>query len=344
MATGAHGKYYGSAEFILETTYGTTPPNPAMQWIGLVQSVKNAHKVKTEDIKYLKANSYTTGRTDSHKIVQTGEDIGIEIEYIPQVGNMFVANTTPSLFTGSFGNDVTAPYQPTDTPPSYSIGIVDKWTDASTGGDEYILYKGMIVSDMTLTIPEEGALKCKATLLGQNMTTESATYIGTGSHASENSGAPLGSTHISDVQMRATAGTWASVTDIVNAIEIKISNKVLFAKDLNSSLTSKINAAICTSRDVSISLDVDWSDYTKSPTSKTAFCIDDVRSFQSYDIGFKVEQGATDYYIVCCGAKFPELPFEYSFDDICGDKMTSLSLEGIPASSVPPIQVATALP
>lgn len=344
MATGPHGKYYGAVEYIVETTYGTTPTNPAMQWIGLVQSVKNALKVKTEDIKYLKAASYTTGRTDSHKIVQTGEEVGLEIEYIPQVGNLYVAGaSTPSLFVGAFGNDVTYPIQPTDTPPSFSIGIKDSWTDASTGGDEYFLYKGMIISDMTLTIPEEGAIKGKATLLGQNATTETTTYLGTGSHASENTGAPLGSVHVSDIQIRESADTWASITDVVNAIEIKIANKVLFAKDLNSALTSKIAAAICTGRDVSISLDVDWSDFTVS-TSDTSFKFDDIRSFKAFDIAFKVEQGATDYYIVCSGAKFPELPFEYSFDDICGDKMTSLSLEGIPAESVPPIQVAATLP
>jgi hypothetical protein len=339
MASGPHGQYMGAAEFILETTYGTTPTNPAMQWIGYVQSAKNARKTLTEDIKYLKSNAATTGRPDSHKNVQTGEEVGLEIEYIPQIGNMFAMSTTPSLFVGAYGNDAAAPYMPTDVLPSYSIGLIDKWTDGSTGGKEFNLYKGMLVQDFTLSVEVGTAVRCRATMLGQSLTPSTTTYIGTGSHASELAAEPLGASHISDVQMRSTGGTWSSILDVVNGLEVKISNKIELAKDLNSALTSKVAAAVCVSRDITVSLDVDYYDFTKQPTpNKNYFSLDDIIAFQSYDIAFLVEQGATDYYVSLCGAKFPELPFTYSLEGIMGEKMTSLPLEGSATNS--PIGVA----
>lgn len=340
MSSGAHGQYMGAAEIVIEATYGTTPTNPAMQWIGYVQSAKDNRKLLTEDIKYLKSNAATTGRPDSHKNVQTGEEVALEIEYIPQVGNMFVSTAQPSLFSGSFSTATAAPWQPTDTIPSYSVGLIDKWTDPAGTGKEFMVYKGMMVQDFTLAVEVGTALRCTASMVGQSFLPTAATYVGSGSHASELNAAPLGASHVSDVQMRSTGGTWSSIQDIVNGIEVKIANKIDFAKDLNSTLTSKINAAVLTSRDITVSLDVDFYDFTKAPTpNKTYFAIDDITAFQSYDIAFLVEQGATDYYISLCGAKFPELPFGYSLEGIMGEKLTSLPLEG--SATLSPIGVAT---
>ncbi len=340
MASGAHGQYLGAVEAVVETTYGTIPTNPAMQWIGYVQSVKNGHKLLTEDIKYLKSNAATTGRPDSHKNVQTGEEVQLDIEYIPQVGNMFSWSTTPSFFTGAFSKDVAAPFAPGDTIPSYTIGVIDKWTDASTGGKEFMIYNGMMVQDFTFSVEVGTACRCKATLVGKSLTPSStSTYIGTGSHASELNAVPMGASHISAVQMRSTGGTWAALQDILNGIEIKISNNIEFAKDLNSTATSKINAAVLTSRDITVSLDVDYYDFTKAPTpNKTYFALDDIIAFQSYDLSFLVECGTTDLYISLVGLKFPELPFDYSLEGIMGEKLTSLPIEG--SATLAPIGVA----
>jgi hypothetical protein len=340
MATGAHGQYLGAVEAVMESTYGTTPTNPVMEWLGYVQSAKNGQKLLTEDIKYLKSSSATTGRPDSHKNVQTGEEVQLDIEYIPQVGNMFVLGTTcPSLFSGAFCNNVTAPYTPEDTIPSYSIGVIDKWTDASTGGKEFMLYKGMMVQDFTFSVEVGTACRCNATLVGKELSPSDTTYVGSGTHASELNAAPLGASHISAVQMRSTGGTWAAMQDILNGIEIKMSNKIDFAKDLNSTATSKINAAVLTSRDITVSLDVDYYDFTDAPTpNKTYFALDDIIAFQSYDLSFLVECGTTDLYISLTGMKFPELPFDYSLEGIMGDKLTSLPLEG--SATLSPIQVA----
>jgi len=329
MATGAHGQYLGVVELAKETAYGTTPTNPAMGWIGYVQSVKNGQKLLTEDIKYLKSNAATTGRPDSHKIVQTGEEVSLDIEYIPQVGNLMLNGSHPSLFAGSFTSDASAPWQPEDTIPSYTVGVIDKWTDASTGGKEFMVYNGMMVQDFSLSVEVGTAMRCNATLIGKSLTPSATTYIGTGSHASELNAAPLGASHISSIQMRATGGTWANITDLVNGIEVNISNNIEMAKDLNATTTSKIAASVLTYRDITVSLDVDYYDFTDAPSpNKTNFALDDIIAFQSYDLSFLVEQGAADYYVSLVGMKFPELPFSYSLEGIAGDKLTSLPLEG----------------
>ncbi len=334
MAVVAHGRYLGAVEYITETTYGTTPTGPAMQWVGYVQSFRNTGKVLSEDIKYLKDNSYTTGRPDSHKNVQTGEDVSFEIEYIPQVGRFWQAGATanPTLFTGAFTTDTTPDYTPTDTLPSFSVVAIDKNTDT---GKEFNVYTGCLVQDMTLSVEVGTAMRCRATCLGNALTPTTTDFIGAGSHASEDSAAGLGASHVSDVQMRATGGSFGSIADYVNGLEVKISNKINLAKDLNSTASSKVAAAVLTSREITVSLDVAWLDLALVEANHRRFSLDDLQAFTSYDIACKIENGTTDYYLRLVGARFPEIPFEYSLEDLCGDKITSLPLEG--SSSLPAI-------
>ncbi|AGK61511.1 hypothetical protein Asulf_01533 [Archaeoglobus sulfaticallidus PM70-1] len=284
-------------EYVEESEFGTFPTDPAMQWIGLVDIVKPVIKPKTETKRYLAANA-STNRLEKLMNVKVGEEIGLELEYYPQSLPGFL-----QYFIGSATGLA-------DDLASVSVGIIHK------GSGEYMTLSGLVGEEVTLEIPEDGVVKVSARLVGADATDPSTSdYIGLGSHAAEDSTEPLTWEDVSNVQMNYGAG-FVSVEDYVSSIEIRVRNELKVIKDIGDTKASRIVAIKPVSREVTLGLEMNYDDLDM---------LLKVRSLT--ELGFKFTIGGKTFTL--SGVKFPELPTEFSPDDLVGDKITSLPVTGL---------------
>lgn len=284
-------------EYVEETTFGTLPSDPNMQWIGLVTKFKPVDKLKTTTIRYFGDDSQTDGRLENIKNAKVGREVGLEISYVPQSLPGFLKYWTGSA-TG-LSDDI----------PSISVGIIDK------NATKYTVINGLIGNEVTLTIPEDGEVTVEGNMVGVEIDTSDTDYIGAGSHATEDSGDPLTSEDLTLIQMD-TGGGFADITDYVNSIKVTIANTLGVFKDLGSSFSTKIGAIKPVAREVKVSLEMDYEDFTM---------LNNVRSFTS--LGLKFTLGGKTFTFT--GVRFPEAPFEYKPDDLIGDTLESLPVEGM---------------
>ena len=87
-------------------------------------------------------------------------------------------------------------------------------------------------------------------------------------------------------------------------------------KDVGDTKASKIVAIVPVSREVTLGLEMSYDDLDM---------LSRVRSLT--ELGFKFTLGGKT--ITITGVKFPELPVEFSPEDLVGDKLTSLPVTGL---------------
>lgn len=315
-------------EYVEEATFGTFPAAgtgvPAMKWFGAVTNFDDQSKIKTDSKNYL-APASVTSRTSAVKNAKTGEEIAVGIDYMLQENHVL---DTLCYF---LGGDAAHPTQISDNLKSISIGHVNtvaNWDDAK----RFTKYTGMVGEEITITIPDEGAVTAKTKWTGTGLT-RGAEYIGTelqGSHATDPCTAVLNSTAVSDVKIRSstdgetTATAWASAPlcrDAIGGIEMKFSNKLGLPKDFNTKTVTKIKAAVLLGRKATISLDLTYADITGGEIAD-AITLENIRSFKPFDIQFKFDGYVYEYSRV----RFPELPYKAGGEDLIGDKLTSLPI------------------
>ncbi len=286
-------------EYVEETTFGYMPSDPTMQWIGLVTKFKPVDKLKTVTIRYFGDDSQTDGRLENIKNAKVGREVGLEISYVPQnlMGLGFLKYWTGSA--GGLSDDIT----------SVSVGIIDK------NATKYTVINGLIGNEVTLTIPEEGEVTIEGNMVGVEIVTADTDYIGLGSHATEDASDPLTTDDLTLVQMDYGTG-FVDVVDYVNSIKVTISNTLGIFRDLGSGFSTKIGMIKPIAREVKLSLEMDYEDFTM---------LNNVRSFTS--LGFKFTLRGTTFTFT--GVRFPEAPFEYKPDDLIGDTLESLPVEGM---------------
>ncbi len=299
----------GSVEYITESVFATLPTNPAMKWIGAVSKFSPKDKTKTASEKYLK-DKVATNRAESYIHAKTGEELGFDITYYPQPGSF---DDFLLLVTGSATGLA-------DSIGSFSLGLV---LDETT--TKYSYYEGCVVDSFTLNIPDDGFVSCDVSCTAADKSTwGTSTYIGTGSHATDPLETPLTSEDITSVQIDYGAG-YVDVEDAINAITLKIENKVGYARDLASANAGRIKGSALTGRDITLELDMDYDSFDMMTY---------IRSLTELDVKFVLGSGSHSWTFAVSGVKFPEMPYEFSSEDLIGDKLSSLQCTGLSITTV----------
>ena len=303
---GQNAGYTTTVEYVKETTFGTMPNNPTMAWIGIVTDAKFTDKPKSFSTRYFTDAAYTNPKSAAYKHIKTVMEAGIEIEYVPQ--------DILSGFIGfALGGDATTCTGLADGINSVSIGTI------ITGGTKkYVVYNGCVVDEFTLTIPEDDVLKCSAKLTAANAAAPSSTnYKGTGSNATESTDAMLTCDDISTIQLSKDNGSsWADAKDIVREIELSISNKNVYLKDLASTNSTHIAGVVNVGKDVKLGLELYYDNLD---------LLTQVRALTQCGFKFTIDNKTFTF----TGVQFPEYPLDVKPDEVIGDKIESLQITGL---------------
>ncbi len=309
----AKSRINGTVDYVEEVTFGTTPTNPTLAWIGSVYSVKPKVKVKSETKRYLPATTVTDNKAFTFHHIKTGEDLGLDVGWIPQTGSLL--NFLVYFVGGTTGAPVS------DTQKSISVVL----QDANAASLKWQVFKGCVGTDLTLTVPEDGAIDCKGTFVCQDAAAPSGTDPkGSGSHPAASSAAELTIDDISLCKMKySTGASWITCTDAINAMTLQVKNKIGFSKDIANSTPTRIAGYAVNGRDITLELDLDYA--ALEVATPSGMSLSDVRSMTALDFQFALD-GKT-YSLT--GLKFPELPYEFGPDDLLGDKVVSLPATGL---------------
>ena len=305
---GQNAGYTTTVEYVKETKFGTLPTNPEMEWIGIVTDAKFTDKPKSFSTRYFTDAEYADPKSAAYKHIKTVMEAGIEIEYVPQ-------GILDGFLGFALGSDTSCTGL-VDGIKSVTIGAI------ITGGtNKYLLYKGCVVDEFTLTIPEDDVLKCSAKFTAADAAAPSATdYTGTGSNAEEDTDAMLTCDNISDIKLSTDNGsTWANATDIVREIELSISNKNVYLKDLASTNSTNIAGVVNVGKDVKLGLELYYDDLD---------LLTQVRALTQCGFKFTID-GKT---FTLTGVQFPEYPLDIKPDEVIGDKIESLQITGLTIS------------
>jgi hypothetical protein len=302
---GQNAGYTTTVEYIKETTFGTPPTNPAMQWIGIVTDAKFTDKPKSFSTRYFTDADYTDPKSAAYKHIKTVMEAGVEIEYVPQ-------GILDGFLGFALGGDTSC------------TGLVDGIKSVTIGAiitgetNKYLLYKGCVVDEFTLTIPEDDVLMCSAKFTAADATAPSTTdYIGTGSNATESTDAMLTCDDVSAIQLSTDNGkTWANATDIVREIELSISNKNVYLKDLASANSTHIAGVVNVGKDVKLGLELYYDDLD---------LLTQVRALTQCGFKFTIDKKT----FTLTGVQFPEYPLDIKPDEVIGDKIESLQVTGL---------------
>ena len=302
---GQNAGYTTTVEYVKETAFGKLPTNPEMEWIGIVTDAKFTDKPKSFSTRYFTDADYTEPKSAAYKHIKTVMEAGIEIEYVPQ-------GILDGFLGFALGGDTTCTGL-ADGIESVSIGAI------ITGGtNKYIVYKGCVVDEFTLTIPEDDVLKCSAKLTAADASAPATTsYKGTGSNATESTDAMLTCDDVSDIKLSVDNGTtWANATDIVREIELNISNKNVYLKDLASANSTHIAGVVNVGKDIKLGLELYYDDLD---------LLTQVRALTQCGFQFTID-GKTFTFT---GVQFPEYPLDVKPDEVIGDKIESLQITGL---------------
>ncbi len=229
----------GVVEHIVETTFGTLPTNPAMVWIGLIQSLKATLKNEHEEYRTLKASA-ATNKLQIEGDVNLGQSLDIDLEYILQNWTFF-----------KYVMSVTGGNTMTDDLASLSLGLISP--DATA---KYAQLLGTKIDSAAVEIPERGKAKCNMKLKGAHLpvTTNNpwsvTDYKGTGSHAAKASTAPVKWSDITAI----TYGGSNIPSSEVGGVKFSIENKLEGVLDAYGTLSTKLGAIEPTERTIKASL------------------------------------------------------------------------------------------
>jgi hypothetical protein len=327
-------KWKGTTEFVEETVFGTTPTNPAMLWPGIVTMAKPVQKPKVESKFYLRQDYAATsgaaatsdGVSGARKHFKVGEEAGLELEIVPQAGTLL------TIMKYAWGGTVALPTTVSDIMKSTSWAMKSQ---SMTGTNVFNLYKGSVMREITLTIPEDNTVTLKATLDSNEVTSSSSDYVGSGSHAYESAAAGLTSGSLAQIgsgeyiAMRKSAASptaWSSainLADAVKSLEFRIVNKLTRVKDLQNTTSTRTKGFVCNSRDYVLSMELNYDDISVA-SADNKFSLTDIRSLTPFDIQFAID----GYKYTLVGVRWPELPYDWGSDDLLADKVTSLPITG----------------
>lgn len=277
-------------EYVEETNFGQTPTDPSMSWIGAVNTWSVTDGVESSTVRYLPANG-STNKLEKLQNVKVSEAISAEATYHPQ-DLSFLKYWLGGA--GSLSDDITP----------ISVGEIDE------ENGQYRTITGMVGEEMTLTIEEDSVAEVTGFFIGANAGDWSSTdYVGAGSHATEDTTEPFTYNDLGNVTLGGSA-----LGDAIESLVVTVSNDLTVVKDPDSSLDSHIVAIVPTSREITTELTLTYDDMSMAKT---------VRDYTKQDLAFDFPDSGTPKTWTVADTAFPEMPYEFSPEDLIGDTLTS---------------------
>jgi hypothetical protein len=223
------------ADWVDETTFGTTPTNPTMSaFPGEVINIEPTSGPEVESYKVLKGAT-ETDPLSCGKTVKTGETHGIKIT--------IKASALTWLPYALMASDTTT-YAPGKVEHPISIGLVSD--------DEFCVYKGCVLQEAIWDFPDmRSANTLTLTYMCQDKGDWSATdYIGTGSHGSAPTDDPYTLADLTSFQYDSAAPSTANL--IIESFKMTLSYDMEGVTDLSETAPSKIGEFSFNSRSIQV--------------------------------------------------------------------------------------------
>lgn len=282
-------------EWVEETSFATEEADADYNWFGIATSWSVEQGVESESITYLPEYG-ASNKLDKRMNVAHREMYNGDITYHPQNFDLL------QYWTGASGGVA-------DDPTSLQIGEVNESVDP----EEFRRLLGGVGEEISISGSEDETWEVSGSLTfadAEDWATDD--YIdadsgdGTsGSHATEDTTEPLKWKDLSNVQYGGTA-----LSGAVESLEISVSNDLAIVRDPDSSNSTLIDAIIPVDREITVDIDLTYEGFDM---------LSEVRSYQKKDLTFDLDT----YSFTVSGVQFPELPYEYSPDDLVSDSISS---------------------
>lgn len=273
-------------EYVEETTFATTEDDASWNWFGIGTSWSVTEGVNSESITYLPehgaSNKLSKRMNLSHSDMYEGE-----ITYHPQDFDLL------KFVTGTTGGT-------TDDPPSIQVGEVDEQNS------EYQRLLGGMGEEVSMSVDEDSTWETSASFIfadGEGWS--GSDYVGTGSHATEDTSEPFTYSDLSNVQYGGSP-----LDGAVESLEFSVSNDIAVVKDPDATRGTDIAALVPVDREISVDVTLTYDSMNMAS---------EVRSYNSQDFTFDI--GTTSFTIG--GVQFPEFPYEFTADDLISDSVSS---------------------
>ena len=282
-------------EYAEETDYATElPDTTAYNWFGITTSWSADQGVESTSITYLPEYG-ADNKLEKRVNVKLREMYEGEITYHPQGDFSFL-----QYFTGATNGT-------SDEVPSIQIGEINE------DDDTYRRLLGGVGEEVTISVAEDEVAEVSGSFtFGESTDWTSSDYVGVdGEHASEDTTEPWSYDSLGSVTYDGT-----EMSGAVDSVELTISNDLAVVRDSNSDLSTQIDAIVPVDREITVSVEFTYDNFDM---------LTDVRDYTAGDFEFTI--GNTTFTVG--GVKFPEMPYEFTADDLVAD-----SLDSDPASSI----------
>lgn len=274
-------------EFVEESTFATEESDASWNWFGLGTSWDVTQGAETETISYLpEANS--TNKLSKKKNVQHSEMWEGSITYHPQTDFTFL-----KYFTGSEGGV-------SDDPPTIQVGQIDE------ENDEYQQMLGGMGEEVTVSVDEDSSFEVDGSFIFADATDWlTQDYVGTGSHATEDTTEPMKYAELSNVQYGG-----ADLSGAIESLEFTVSNEIAQVKDPDAPRDTLIAALVPTDREITVDVTLTYSGFDMAS---------EVRDYTAKDFTFDIN--GTSFTI--SDVQFPEFTFAMEPEDLISDSVSS---------------------
>jgi hypothetical protein len=282
-------------EYIEESSFATLEADGAYSWFGIIDSWSAEQGVESESITYLPEYG-ASNKLDKRVNVKLREMYSADVTYHPQNNFDFL-----KYFTGTIGGT-------SDEIPSIQVGEVNE----SISPEEFRRLMGGIGEEVTLSVEEDGVAEVEGSFVFADAEDWTDTdYIGNGSHASEKTTEPFSYDDLSSVQYGGT-----NMSGMIESVELSISNEIAEVRDPNVSRNTQIAALVPVDREITVDVEFTYENWD---------ILSDVRSYTKKDFTFDI--GTTTFTVT--DVAFPEVPYEYTADDLVSDSLTSDPASGV---------------
>jgi hypothetical protein len=289
-------------EYGEETDYAAElPDTQEWNWFGITTSWDVDQGVESSSITYLPEFD-SSNKLEKRTNVKLREMYEGSVTFHPQSDF-----TLLEYFTGAA--NATA-----DDVTSLQIGEIDE------DNDEYRRLLGAVGEEITISVGEDEVAEVEGSfIMGDATDWTSTDYVGVdGSHAAEDTTEPWAYKNLSNVQYGGTDFSGA-----IDSVELTISNDLAVVRDPSSSLSTQIVSIVPVDREITVDVEFTYDDFSM---------LSDIRSYSDQDFVFDI--GNTTFTVN--GVKFPELPFEFTPDDLVSDSITSDPADGFSWSTTSP--------
>ncbi len=258
------------------------------EWFGISTSWSAEQGVESESITYLPEFG-AENKLEKNVNVKLREMYEGDITYHPQTDFDFL-----QYWTGEVGGT-------NDDVPTIQVGEIDETND------EYRRLLGGVGEEFTLSVEEDGVAEIDGSFMFADATDwESEDYVGEdGSHAEEDTTEPWSFDDLGEVLYGGE-----EMDGSIESVEVTVSNDIAEVRDPNVDRGTQLSALVPVDREINVDVEFTYENFD---------ILEEVRAYEPKDFEFTL--GDTTFTIE--GVQFPEVPYEFTPDDLISDSLSS---------------------